>query len=391
VTDRGADVVNGTEGNIECVVKWPDAFGPPGSESRACSQRGCRVFEATQFLYTTSGIQTGVAPGTITRRQAAVIRGSVRTAGGQPLPDVRISILNATSYGQTRTRSDGGFDFAVNGGSPLTVHYEKSGYIAADRSVAVPWNDYAFAPDVVLIPYDAAVTPVDLTSATVTVARGSAITDSDGARQATLLFQTLTTASLAFANGSAQPITSLHVRATEYTVGPTGPAAMPADLPPTTAYTYCVELSADEAVEAGATGVQFSKPVPFYLENFLNFPVGQIVPVGFYERQTGRWIPSDNGRVVQIVAITAGRAYLDVDGDGMADDSDTLIATTPAERDQLATMYSAGQTLWRVALSHFPHTTATGRTDRPTVQFHRAMPRRPATTQSMDRRAALGP
>jgi RHS repeat-associated protein len=311
------------------------------------------VFEATQFLYTTSGIQTGVAQGTITRRQAAVIRGSVRTADGQPLPDVRISILNAASYGQTRTRSDGGFDFVVNGGSPLTVHYEKSGYIAADRSVVVPWNDFAFAPDVVLVPYDATVTPVDLTSATVTVARGSMITDGDGSRQATLLFQAQTTASLAFANGSTQPIMSLHVRATEYTVGATGPAAMPADLPPTTAYTYCVELSADEAVAAGATGVQFSKPVPFYLENFLNFPVGQIVPVGFYERQTGKWIPSDNGRVVQIVAITAGRAYLDIDGDGLADDSDTLIATTPEERDQLAGMYHVGQTLWRVALSHF--------------------------------------
>ena len=42
VTDRGADAVNRAEGNIGCVVSGLGASGPPGSKSRACSQRGCR-------------------------------------------------------------------------------------------------------------------------------------------------------------------------------------------------------------------------------------------------------------------------------------------------------------------------------------------------------------
>ncbi|MBE7445585.1 MAG: hypothetical protein HS132_10180 [Planctomycetia bacterium] len=45
----------------------------------------------------------------------------------------------------------------------------------------------------------------------------------------------------------------MNVRATEYTVGENGPENMPAPLPPQVGYTYCVEMSVDEALSAGAT------------------------------------------------------------------------------------------------------------------------------------------
>ena len=70
---------------------------------------------------------------------------------------------------------------------------------------------------------------------------------------------------------------------------------MPANLPPSSGYTYCAELSADEAVAAGATDVRFSQPLPVYVENFLDFPVGSEVPTGYYDRQKGQWIASANG------------------------------------------------------------------------------------------------
>jgi hypothetical protein len=311
------------------------------------------VFEASQFLYTTSGIQTNLVPNTIKRRQAAVIRGSVKTRDGASISDVQVTVVSAPALGRTRTRTDGGFDLAVNGGSTVKLHFEKTGYIPVDREVYAAWNDYADAADVVLIPFDSAVTTVDPASTTTTVARATVSTDADGMRQATLLFPPQTAASLSFADGTSRPITTFHVRATEYTVGPNGPKAMPADLQPQSGYTYCVELSADEAVAAGATGVTFNKAVPFYVENFLNFAVGQTVPVGYYDRAVGHWVPSDNSRVVSIVAITEGRAYLDVTGDGLADDSDALIGTTPAERDQVATIYLVGRTFWRVPITHF--------------------------------------
>ena len=125
-----------------------------------------------------------------------------------------------------------------------------------------------------------------------------------------------TEAAMVLPGGTTQPLSTLHVRATEYTVGPNGPAAMPGELPPTSAYTYAVELSVDEAVTAGATTVQFNRPVIVHVENFLNFPVGGIVPVGYYDRNRGFWVPSQNGRIIKILSIAAGVAELDTDGDG---------------------------------------------------------------------------
>ena len=123
-------------------------------------------------------------------------------------------------------------------------------------------------------------------------------------------------------------------------------------MPPTSAYTYCVEFSADEALAAGARSVQFNQPVIAYLENFLNFPVGIGVPVGYYDRAKGVWVPSPDGRVIKIISITGGLADLDTDGDGVVDNG-VALGVTVAERQKLAGLYTAGQTLWRVSIAHF--------------------------------------
>jgi hypothetical protein len=86
-------------------------------------------------------------------------------------------------------------------------------------------------------------------------------------------------------------LTQLDVRATEYTVGENGPQAMPAPLPPQSGYTYAVDLSVDQAIAAGATRVDFSQPIPLYVDNFLDFPVGGIVPVGWYDYTKSAWVP----------------------------------------------------------------------------------------------------
>ena len=80
------------------------------------------------------------------------------------------------------------------------------------------------------------------------VARGSAQTDASGTRRATVLFPAGTSASLVQPGGGTVPATTLNMRFTEYTVGPSGEKAMPGPLPPTSAYTYAVELTADEAI-----------------------------------------------------------------------------------------------------------------------------------------------
>jgi hypothetical protein len=162
-------------------------------------------------------------------------------------------------------------------------------------------------------------------------------------------------AELVLPDGGKKPLTSLHVRATEYTVGDKGPAAMPASLPANSAYTYCVDFSADEAAAAGARDVVFSKPLIHYVENFLHFPIGIAVPTGYFDSDKGAWLASDNGRVVKVLAVADGLADLDLDGKGQAADAKALadLGVNEAERKQLADLYKPGQELWRVPIPHF--------------------------------------
>ncbi|HEX6911664.1 MAG TPA: hypothetical protein VF142_14780, partial [Longimicrobium sp.] len=313
---------------------------------------------STEFLYTGSDpVQTGVAPGTIETVRASVVRGRVLGRDGSPLGGAVVRILDHPELGQTLSRGDGWFDLAVNGGGALNLVYEKEGYLPANRVVAPQWQEFVRADDVALVPLDPAVTEVAFSGGTAApqVARGSVVSDADGARQATLVFDAGTEAVLEMPDGTTVPAGSLRIRATEYTVGEGGRAAMPAPLPPTSGYTYAVELSADEAIAAGAPHVRFSKPVALYLENFLGFPVGTAVPAGWYDRQKGVWVPTDDGRVIGITAVAAGMAQVDADGDGAADDEGTLVALgiDAAERTRLAAAYAPGQTLWRVQTDHF--------------------------------------
>ncbi len=176
---------------------------------------------------------------------------------------------------------------------------------------------------------------------------------SDGT--ATLLFEANTGAELVFDDGTTSPLSTLTIRATELTVGESGPLAMPADLPPRSAYTYCLDVTADEAIAAGATSVSFSQPVTLLVEDFLGFPAGAAIPVGYYDRLKAHWVGLENGIVLEIVSITAGLADVDVTGDGLADSGSALseLGITADEREQMATLYTVGTTLQRALLPHF--------------------------------------
>ncbi|MDS4031599.1 MAG: hypothetical protein RKO66_16215 [Candidatus Contendobacter sp.] len=329
----------------------PTTVAPPLDPTIATT-----TFTATEFLYTgTDPIQTGVALGTIDPKRAAVIRGRVLDRANQPLPGVTLTVLDHPEFGQTLSRADGGFDLVVNGGGYLTVNYQKAGSLPAQRQANVPWQDFVVLDDVVLIPRDARATTVDLTALTFQVARGSPVTDGDGTRQAMLLIPPGTTAQVYNPDGSLRAVTRLTLRLTEYTVSANGPQAMPAELPPTSGYTYAVEIGADEApTKIDGRDVLFNQPVAFYVDNFLNFPVGIEVPVGYYDSSRGVWIPSDNGRIVQILRLADGLAELDVTGTGVPADADALaeLGITDAERARLATLYPVGTRLWRVHLNH---------------------------------------
>jgi RHS repeat-associated protein len=349
-TECGAGMVCDDSGACIALPADPALHAPAVDRSVPST-----VATTTAFLYTgPDAVQSGVVPGTIAPERAAVVRGAVQTREGTALGGVFVTVRDHPEFGHTLSRADGGFDLAVNGGAILALQFRRGGYLTAERRVDVPWQDYAQLGLVALVPLDPRVTDVDF-SAPITAARGSVATDTDGTRQATLLFPQGTTADMVLPNGSVVPLPTLSVRLTEYTMGDHGPLAMPQLLPPSSQYTYAVELSADEALAAGATKVRLSQPVPLYVENFLGFPTGSAVPVGRYDREADCWAPQTNGRIVEVLALANGLAELDIDGTGLAADAAALAALgiTNAERQELAVLYSPGQTLWRVPVRSF--------------------------------------
>jgi RHS repeat-associated protein len=348
----GSDPLDPNSRPVIGIPPDPATFAPPLDPTIVTS-----LFDATEFLYTGSPlVQTGVAPGTIDPRRAAVIRGRVTTRLGDPLPGVSISIKDHPEFGRTLSRADGAFDLVVNGGGPLVVDYGADGFLPAQRRLEVEWQSWAYAPDVALVTLDPVVTTVDLAGLTdIAVASGSAQSDADGAREGRLLFRPGTAAELVLPDGSVQPVSTINVRVTEYTVGDGGPQAMPAELPLLSAYTYAAELSLDEALAVGASSVRFSQGVPFYVDNFLGFPAGAVAPVGFYDREAAQWIANEDGRVIDVLGVTGGLADLDADGDGGADTPEQLavLGVDDAERAVLAGLYGAGDSVWRVVVDHF--------------------------------------
>ncbi len=314
-------------------------------------------YTATRFLYEgPHAVQTGVATGVIEPHRASLIRGVVRLRDGGPLSDVAISIKDHPEFGSTLSDTQGEFNLVVNGGGHLVVRFEKEDFLPVDRRVQVAWEGYAFTDDVAMIALDDQVTTIDLLATTgIQVARGTPAKDASGERQATLFFPDGARATMILPDGSEVPLNTLDVRATEYTVGEDGPNAMPGPLPPSSAYTYAVDLTVDEALQSGAESVHFDPPVTFYVENFLEFPVGEVVPAGHYDRQKAAWLASDNGQVIEVLDIVRGEARLDLDGDGLAEDAQALRSAGihTDELRKLASLYTPRTSLWRVAIPHF--------------------------------------
>jgi RHS repeat-associated protein len=300
-------------------------------------------------------IQIGLQPGLIERHSAAITRGRVLDEAGLPLPQVLVRVLDHPEYGYTYTRADGHYDLLVNGGGDVVLDFQKPDRLRAQRTVRTPWRDWALVDDVRLIRVDGQVTTVQLgTNAPSQLASGSSVTDADGTRQARVFFPAGTEASMTLRNGQQQPLPVMHFRATEYTVGNAGPERMPGQLPPSSAYTYAVELSADQALAAGATRVDFSQPVGLYVDNFIGFPVGTVVPAGWYDFRAGAWVGSDNGRVIKLLGAANGLAEIDIEGNGEAASADALLAIgiSADERAHLAQNFATGAELWRTPLEH---------------------------------------
>ena len=283
-------------------------------------------------------------------KRFSLITGLVQNLANAPIADAAITIHDHPEYGSALTDADGRFSIPVEGGATITVAYQKAGLITAHRKVYVPWNDIAIAETIQMIAEDPAATTVtfDGNPNTVVAHQSTEVTDDFGSRSCTMVFTGNNQAYLIDKQGNdIHELATITTRATEFTT----PESMPAKLPPNSAYTYCAELSVD-----GAQRVRFDKPVVTWVDNFLGFDVGSAVPVGYYDRDRGVWVPSDNGVVMRMLDTDSDGIVdaLDADGNGQPNDinnngsfSDEVKGLGDSER------YAPGSTFWRVAVTHF--------------------------------------
>jgi RHS repeat-associated protein len=300
-------------------------------------------------------IQRGVTAVPSHQRSSLLSLRTVDSAGA-PVAGVRVAVKGLPEWGYTVSRADGRADMLIEGGTDVTVVLSGSGVLPMERSVPLRWRNATDVGEVVVTPLDPHGTDVRFVpSSVMQTATGSATVDARGARQPVLLVPAGTQALLVAADGSTRPVNAGTVRITEYTAGSRGLDAMPAALPPNTGFTYAFELSVDEAISTGARTVEFTNPLPLYVDNFTRMPVGAGVPLGYYDFDCGCWKSVKNARVVRVVAIDGGRAQLDFDGDGNPETDATLeaLGVTTDERARVAALYAPGKTLWRMSVSHF--------------------------------------
>ncbi len=349
----------GGKSTIEQIVNISKTPEIPKDPKELAPQeiKGKSFAEANTFLYTgVDAIQKGVVENAIEKKALGILKGAVHKISGSPLSGVKISIKDHPEYGYTYTNNEGLFDFAVNGETTYTIKYQKPSYLDAQRKGTVSWTSFSHIPTVTLIQLDSKGTAINLKDSDKTqVATSSKTIDARGERNLNLIIPKNTTAEIILPNGTKVPLENSTVRMTEFTVGGRGGEAMPGTLPATSAYTYAAEFSIDEAEKLGADSVVFSKPLYTYLDNFLDIPVGGLVPVGYYNKKLGHWVGSEDGRVLEILSVDNGIASIDFEGDGTPTSSETLSAYgfTEDELKNIAKMYSPGKTLWRVGIKHF--------------------------------------
>jgi RHS repeat-associated protein len=286
----------------------------------------------------------------------SVVTGIVQDKTNAPLPGVSVTILGHPEYGTAQTDSTGRFGLPVEGGGLMTVVYSMNGFLNVHPNVNVPWNEHAVVDTIVMIQQDTAATTITLdgNSQSAFLHQSSTSSDSNGQRSCTLVFKGNTVATAVDANGNAiQTLpSSMSVRVTEYTVGDNGPMSMPALLPPQSAYTFCAEFKID-----GVERVTFSNPVIAWEDNFLNLPVGTVVPVGYYNRDTGTWIAQKNGVVVKLLdTVGDGLVHaLDATGNGQPTDlnGNGDFTDEVAGLQQNPSRFQPGKTFMRVEMSHF--------------------------------------
>lgn len=307
--------------------------------------------------------------------RAAVLRGRVfhRDTGAE-LAGVDVHVLGHPEYGHAVTRiardgvtPTGVYELLINGGGQLVLEYTRDGFLTAQRTVDVPWNSWLQVPDIALVP-----APTACTAASVGLIHGPLVDDVRGRRIVgayvpaatgmtdgrsctspadcgagwTCVAGTCTTSTY---DVCLEELTRAPARA-----GMDPTAAMPGELPATTSYTF----AATARTRVGTTYVdhpRFAGNVALHVilpddpgHEFVQFPVGSILPTGIYDTTVGAWRASGDGGVYGIDHAGGDQGCLVTMGLPLlpTDEVDAICADPS---------YQTGARLWRTAVDHFSY------------------------------------
>jgi RHS repeat-associated protein len=285
-------------------------------------------------------------PDAFVDERASIARGRVFESGTtNPRADVIVSVIDHPEFGTTSTDASGNWSIVLNGGGTFTFRFDDvGGGPTVDRNITVPWNDIVVAPDIEVTPPD----PVATTDVLDGNAADAIVHQNVGfAAPLTVVIPKDVTAIGVKADGSREPLSEVTVRATEYETE----EGMPASLPPSSAFTLCVEFTVD-----GYDQVEFSSPVTVWVPNFLDFDVGDLVPFGYYDRELAAWTPLPDGVIVRLLD-TDGDSIVDAvddDGDGAPDDvSGDGTFTDEVFGIDATAGFVPGAEFWRLLTDHF--------------------------------------
>lgn len=377
--------------------------------------RPTSVFEATRFLYdpafhaspSDDNVQWGMIPALIERDRAAVIHGRVLSIDGAALPATNVQIHGHPEFGQTRSRASGEFDLVVNGGGTLVLDYSLAAHLPAQRTVEVPWNSFARAPDVTLLDEPG------VCSRSIDTSTAQFVFGHDSSNRWTTPPDARGTRSTAFfipagvrSEDVSDSARTFQICMAEYTrtpesVGPcdadaSHPCAdgflciagdcvadprstMPADIAPGTSYTFANQACARESDSATCRSTRFrvgdtegiiyryvfvdrpadaasGRPADSFALRFEGGGVGLIVPSGSYDSASATWTAEADGYVFQVDRAAAQWPGCPLLGptsmaslEQPSNDECALVASDTAN-------FPDGTIFWRIPTRHFSET-----------------------------------
>ncbi len=311
-----------------------------GPQGMATEQTTVRV-RGTQEAGSFGGMYEDLIPDTaddLDSERFSILTGHCYDLNGAPIAGITVSILGKPEFYETLTDGQGRYSLPVKGNNRYTAVMTKDGLLTAHRKAEVLNNRVVVLDPVTMVEPDSASTVIDFstTPETMLFHGGQYLTDERGERRCSI--------TIPYSGVFYEPKS---ISTTEYPIK----AALPAPLPPNSAFAYVAEIGSNQN-DFGDVDLFFEEPLIAWVDNFLGFAVGQAVPVGWYDRNEGQWIPGVNGLVVRLLDTNSDGEVdgLDIDGDGQADDLDGDGDDTDETTGLLPGEVQVGATFYRFAV-----------------------------------------